>query len=172
MSRSDHSLTSQDSSTTDLLHVVLERLCVSERGNLLRALEQTSDFANEVDELPGASEEMSFDAAREQMRIDLMDEVSQLSSREALLFKRWAEGVVLSEIASEINESLPTVNRELKSLQKRLLYRLSKQQDHRSGTKVSAPASRLAAFEQLQRRLSLTSAEAAAWQNAVREARR
>ncbi len=159
-------------SATDLLHAVLERFCVSERANLLRALEQASDLVNDFDESSGAPEEISFNAAREQMKIELMDEFSHLTTREAFLFRRWAEGATMSEIASEMNESLPILYRQLKAVQKRVLRRLSKQQDHSLRAKITAPAARLEAFTELQRRLCLTSAKAGEWQNAVHEARR
>jgi hypothetical protein len=49
---------------------------------------------------------------------------------------------------------------------------LSNQQAHQLRTNVTARSSRLEAFTELQRRLCLTSAKAAEWQNAVHEARR
>jgi hypothetical protein len=122
VSHTDHSLTlTQDASTTDLLHALLERLCVSERGNLFRALEQTSDLDNDFDESHVVSEEISFHAAREQMRNDLMDEIKGFTTQEAFIFRRWTEGATISEIASEMNENLPIVFHQLKVLQKGVL---------------------------------------------------
>lgn len=170
MSQSDPSITPQDASSPDLLRALLERLGVSARASLLRAFEETSNLADDFDE--SELQEVSFSAAREQMRIDLMNELSRLTTQQAFLFTRWTEGATIKEIASELGVSVSTVSRQLKIVQKNVLYGLRKQQDHKLGTKVPAQASRLEVLTELQGRLCLTSAQAADWQDAVREARR
>jgi hypothetical protein len=175
VSRSDHSVTSNsDVSAPDLFRALLENWCISERGLFLRTLEHTTPVANADDETRLESEELSFDtdAALEQVRRDFEDEINNLDERDSFLLRCWARGDTPRRIASQMNESVATVYQHLKVIQKRVLYRSLKLADDPARGKARAPASRLQAFEQLQRRLDLTSAKAAAWQNAVREARR
>ena len=147
---------------------------MSEQGTIRRILEQTIALENDFAERAGESEEISFDAraALEQMRIDVRNELSLITAKELFLLKRYGEGAKVTEIASELSESPKITIHRLYTLQKRVLYRLSKRPDYRTRAKVTAPASRLEAFAELQRRLFLTSAKAAKWQNAIREARR
>lgn len=172
MSQNEPSTTlNQDASSTDLLRSLLERLGVSARGNLFRALEPMSDVTKDLDESQGA-EEVSFGAAREQMKTDLMIEVRRLSTCEAFIFRRWAEGATIREIASEMNEDMATVSRHLKNAQQSVLHGLSKQRDHQLRTEVTDRASRLEALAELQQRLCLTSTKAVEWHNVIHEARR
>ena len=154
----------------DLLSALLERWYISERETLLRMLEHTTSVAPGDDETSLAFEEAAFDthAKLEQIRQALEDEINSLRPGDSFVLKRWARGDSPREIAAQINVSVANVYARLRVLQKRVLYRSLKLADVHPEEKP--PTTRLQAFEQLQRSLSLTSAKAAEWENVVREA--
>ena len=158
----------------DLLRALLERWYISERETLLHTLEHTTSVANHDNKTRLAYEEEFFDthAALEQVRRDFEDEINSLGPRDSFIIRCWASGATPREIAARMNVSVTTVYARLKVLQKRVLYRSLKLADKHPKGKAEAPTSRLQAFEELQRSLSLTSAKAAEWQDAIHEARR
>jgi hypothetical protein len=175
VSQNDHSLTlNSDLSVPDLLRALLERWYISERETLLHTLEHTTSVANHDNKTRLAYEEEFFDthAALEQVRRDFEDEINSLGPRDSFIIRCWASGATPREIAARMNVSVTTVYARLKVLQKRVLYRSLKLADKHPKGKAEAPTSRLQAFEELQRSLSLTSAKAAEWQDAIHEARR
>ena len=155
-----------DTSTANLLSALAEKWGVSKLEAVRRALAQTTTRID-LDARPAE------DAMEEQMEIvamEIVDAIAQLTKRETYLLALHLEGVENDQIASLSAEDLNVAHLNLNNLMSKV--RRFRRARSSSNAGRTAPASRLEAFAELQRRLGLTSAKAAEWQSAVHEARR
>lgn len=154
-----------DTLTANLLSALADRWGVSKLEAVRRALSQTT--ARTIDLKTPREESME-----EQMEIeDLVGAIGPLTKRETDLLALHLQGITNYEIASRLAEDVKVVRSDLNALIMKVRYRLNRAHSL-SVARGTAPASRMEAFAELQRRLSLTSAKADEWENAVREARR
>lgn len=140
---------------------------MSEDRTTLELDAKTVQFLSRLAETWGVSVNEAVCRAVEQAYV--IGPASPLSEREVLLLKYYLQGSSAKEIAEELGEDVKTIRYDLNMLRSKVWYRVKRA---KSGETPVTPPSRLEAFKQLQRRLKLTSAKAAEWQNAIREARR
>lgn len=153
-----------DPVTANLLVDFARTWGVSEKEAVRRAVEVTSAVDNLAEILDVLESEAFRDAFDSKMK-------APLSEREVFLLTRHLEGYKNAEIAQELGEDLRVTRYHWQVVMSKIRYRLRKMVD-RPKEPVATPSSRWQAFQELQRRLGLTAAKAAAWQDDVREARR
>ena len=110
--------------------------------------------------------------ALEEKKARLIEALLSLKRQEWLVLELWTTGTPLIEIASELNQSVPTVSRHLLNIQRRLIKSSSARVRVGLAPRVVSAESRLQAFEQLQKSVKLNPLKAGEWQNAVNDARR
>jgi len=168
MSRSHGVLSLElDAVTANLLVDFARTRGVSEEEAIRRAVEVTAP----VDNLAEVSDVLESEAF--QAFLDTLDSKRKapLSDRDVFLLTRHLEGYKNAEIAQELGEDVRVTRYHWQVVMSKIRYRLRKILD-RPKTTTATPSSRWQAFQELQRRLGLTAAKAAAWQDDVREARR
>lgn len=159
-------IVSLDDSTANLLTALAELWGISTRDAVRLSLEETSANAIDLDAPSKKSKATIIRAALESILRHSDDkDVVKLTDRENFLLNRLFDGFSNAEIASELNLSEPVIRTDLNLLKAKVRSRLL---NHRR----RQTSKRLQALSDLQRRFDLSSVKAAAWQDAIHEARR
>jgi DNA-directed RNA polymerase specialized sigma24 family protein len=119
-------------------------------------------------DVTGEDAERHINAAEFAKSVPLADLLRGLSEREFLLLQlHYVVGLTARQIADELGEEVPLIRFTLNATVAKLRYRARK-----IISATSTDYGRWSVFQELQRRVGLTTAKAAEWQNAVTEARR